>query len=108
MDHGSNFRDYVKHPPRPHACLEHKPTRQSVLFCSTFINLSLIAFMSGLTLSYISMIFAGKRSPSLRSARLIAKALNMGLEEFLKGLDDHVEIIHRFEHTPPRQKVVNL
>jgi transcriptional regulator with XRE-family HTH domain len=83
--------------PKPGKCLEQKPTTQSVIFCGVFISITQIAFMTGLSISLISVIFAGKRKPTLRSAQLIAKGLDMDLEEFLKGLEDHVEPNRRYQ-----------
>jgi transcriptional regulator with XRE-family HTH domain len=73
--------------PKPSRCLEPKPTSQSVLFCNEFINLSHTAALAGMSVSALSMIFAGKRRPSLKTATKIATALRMGREEFLKGIE---------------------
>jgi|ERR1700675_793387 len=73
--------------PKPSKCLDAKPTSQSVLFCNKFINLSRIALHTGISVSGLSMIFAGKRHPSLETARKVAEALGMGREEFLKGIE---------------------
>ena len=50
--------------------------------------------LSGLSISYLSLIFARKREPSLEAAEKIAAALRMGLEEFLYGLRGYVVHIH--------------
>ena len=55
--------------------INYNPTTQSVLFMDSYINLSVIALLTGLSVSYVSMIFAGKRNPSLRAARLIVGVL---------------------------------
>jgi hypothetical protein len=75
-----------KKNPRPKKCLAINPTTKSILFCGEFINMGCIARESGLSLSYISLLFSGKREPSLRAAGEISKSLGMGLEEFLFGL----------------------
>ena len=36
------------------------------------------------------MLFSGKRQPSLKTAKLIALALNMGLQAFVHQLESHV------------------
>jgi hypothetical protein len=73
--------------PKPNKCLEPKPTSQSLLFCNKFINISCISLHSGISVSHLSMIFAGKRHPSLDTAKKVAAALGMGREEFLKGIE---------------------
>ena len=76
--------------PQPQKCLERKPTGQTVLFCRGFISLTALAFITGLHLSTVSYIFSGKRNLTLKAARKISKALGMGLEEFINGLDSHL------------------
>lgn len=76
--------------PTPSRCLESKPTTQSVQFSGPFINLSDVGSLTGLTVSHLSMIFAGKREPSLKTAKKIASALGMDLTEFVEALDEHV------------------
>jgi transcriptional regulator with XRE-family HTH domain len=73
----------------PGKCIESKPTAQSVLFCDKFINLSTIALYTGISTSHLSMLFSGKRQPSLRVAKLIALALDMTLQRFVSQLEDH-------------------
>ncbi|HKN74226.1 MAG TPA: helix-turn-helix transcriptional regulator [Candidatus Acidoferrum sp.] len=93
-DHGSAMYAWISDQhgrfaspaPKPSKCLDSKPTSQSVLFCNKFINLSCMALQSEISVSHLSMIFAGKRHPSLETARKVAAALGMGREEFLKGL----------------------
>jgi transcriptional regulator with XRE-family HTH domain len=77
----------------PNACLTSKPTPQSVLFCGYFINLSTIALHTHLTVSYISKVFRGDRTPSLKNTKLIAAALNMDLSSFVNALDRHTGLI---------------
>jgi transcriptional regulator with XRE-family HTH domain len=74
----------------PSRSLDCRPTSQSVLFDSVFINLSTIALRTHLSVPHVSMIFSGKRQPSLASARKIAIALNMDLSLFVTKLDTHV------------------
>jgi transcriptional regulator with XRE-family HTH domain len=88
--------------PRPKKCLEHKPTSQTIIFCDEFISLTSIAFMTNISVSSVSMIFSGKREPSLKAAEKIAKALGMGLEEFLKGLKEDVSIRKRYQSASSR------
>jgi transcriptional regulator with XRE-family HTH domain len=74
---------------RPERCIASKPTSYSVLFCERFINLSTIALYTGISISHLSMLFSGKRQPSLKSAKLIAMALRMSLEAFVRRLEEH-------------------
>lgn len=81
-------------PPRPlrtvpARCLEQHPTAQTVYFAGTAINLTKLqrALDYSLDHSYLSLIFAGKRTPSTATARLLAGALGMRIEPFLEALD---------------------
>jgi transcriptional regulator with XRE-family HTH domain len=74
---------------KPTGCIEHNPTFQSVKFCGSYINLSEISRTCGITQSALSRIFSCERKPSLTSAISISKALEMGLEAFLAGLEKH-------------------
>lgn len=53
--------------------------------------------MTGISPGGLSLIFSGKRQPSIRTAKKIADALYMGLEEFIKGLDDHIAVHAKYE-----------
>ena len=59
---------------------------------------------TNLSVSYLSLIFARKREPTLITAERIARALNMGLEEFLIGLRGHV-VRQRYDTTNPYAKI---
>ena len=71
----------------PHACIEAKPTSQSVLFRGIFINLSILSLYTHISTSHLSMIFSGNRHPSMKTAQLIAKGLGMDLGSLVNGLD---------------------
>jgi transcriptional regulator with XRE-family HTH domain len=71
-------------------CLDSRPTTQSVLFCGKFISLTALAFSSCISISHLSLIFAGKRQPSLATAEKIAQAIGVDWCEFLKALKEHV------------------
>jgi transcriptional regulator with XRE-family HTH domain len=73
----------------PRKCIENHPSPQSVLFCDKFINLSTIALYTGISTSHLSMLFSGKRQPSLRVAKLIALALDMSFQIFVTQLEKH-------------------
>lgn len=79
-------------PLRPHRCLERKPSTQSVLFANEFINLSHLSLMSGVSVSFLSYVFSGKRQPSINTAKKIARALNMEFAHFISALEKHVAI----------------
>jgi transcriptional regulator with XRE-family HTH domain len=74
----------------PRRSTDRNPTSQSVLFDNVFINLTTIALRTGVSVPHISMIFSGKRRPSLATTRKIAIALNMDLSAFVIKLDTHV------------------
>lgn len=72
---------------QPRACIERNRTRKTIYFCRTPINLTQIADVTGLNLSFLSNVFNGKRTPSIKTGQLISHALGMSLDDFLKGLD---------------------
>jgi transcriptional regulator with XRE-family HTH domain len=72
------------------ACIEHKPTPQSVCFNGTYLNLSALARDSDVHPSTVSRIFNGTRKPSLNAARKLSMSLGMSLDEFIVALDNHI------------------
>ncbi|MFZ0980956.1 MAG: helix-turn-helix transcriptional regulator [Candidatus Acidiferrales bacterium] len=76
----------------PSMCLEPRPKPNSVQFSGQFINLSHLGFRTGITVSHLSMIFGGKRQPSLKNAKKIADALAMAPGQFIEALDEHVSV----------------
>jgi hypothetical protein len=81
-----NLGDLKLYSTSPKKCLEERPTTQSVFFCEEPINLTAISRHTAIGISGLSLIFSRRRDPSLKNAQKIAKALGMGLGEFLKGL----------------------
>lgn len=75
---------------RPRRCIHRRPTTNSILFGGEFIHLPSVHLLSGLSMSYLSLIFSRKREPSLDAAEKICIAMRMGLEEFLQELRGHV------------------
>lgn len=73
----------------PTRCLEAKPTRQSIYFAGRHINLRAIQATAGIDHSYLSRIFAGKRTPRLPHVEKIAAALGMNRNDFLSALEFH-------------------
>src|ERR1019366_270912 len=57
-------------------------------FMGRNINVSAIARAQGINQSYLSLIFQGKRTPSIAHARKICSALGMSLDDFLEGIDE--------------------
>lgn len=77
---------------QPNYCLEHYPTPQSVLLGDTFINLSAIHRVTGIGVSHLSLIFSGRREPSLKTCIKLSKALGMGLDVFVATLTKSIEM----------------
>lgn len=77
--------------PRVNRCIDPNPNSASVFFCHEFINLSVLSLQTGLGVSFLSLLFSGKRQPSLRTIERVSEALGMGIEEFVKGLRDHTQ-----------------
>lgn len=83
----------VTSPPRftsiiPTRCIERHPTRLTVYFAGTPINLAEVArsYEPPLLVPYLSYIFHGKRTPSLDYAEKLAFALGMQLQAFIEEL----------------------
>ncbi len=51
--------------------------------------LTQIAWETGLSLSYISRVFNGKRIPRLHYAKLLANSLGISLDELWEMLEEH-------------------
>jgi transcriptional regulator with XRE-family HTH domain len=77
--------------------IEGKPDNHYTGFMGRNINVSAIARSQGINQPYLSLIFQGKREPSITHARKICAALGMGLEEFLEGLDERRQAILKEE-----------
>lgn len=82
--------------PFPRKCIHVKPNARSPLFCGYFISLPALHLATGIGMSHLSLIFSGKRRPSLKTANIIAHGLHMGLEEFLLGLDMEIATRKRY------------
>lgn len=62
-----------------------------------FINLSHLSFATGLSITFLSKVFKGRRNPSIKSAEIIADGLGMDLHVFLRGLKARVEVARDYE-----------
>lgn len=67
---------------------QRPPRQQRVRTLADFerLNLSDVARGTGISVSHVSRIFSGLRSPSLDVAETIAKYLGVGMSEFTKFL----------------------
>lgn len=74
------------------SCIETRPTSQTVMFAGQHVNLSAMAGLCHLSVSYISRILRGHRNPgqmSVRVAQQMAAALDMAsLDEFIQAVWD--------------------
>jgi transcriptional regulator with XRE-family HTH domain len=66
---------------------EKHPNTQTIPFANKFVNLSAIARAQNIDHSYLSRIFAGKRTPSLMYCKKISAVLGMSIDEFLVALE---------------------
>lgn len=73
--------------------IEKNPTASTVMFGGNFISLTRISKRSGIDLGYVSMIFSGKRSPSLDMSHRIASAMGIPVGKFVACLIDHQRIV---------------
>jgi hypothetical protein len=71
----------------PNRCIETKPTAQSIQFCQTYINLTVLSAVTGTDHGYLSRIFRGQRIPSVTKCTVLAEALGMTLVGFMYGLE---------------------
>lgn len=60
---------------------------QPTYVLGTTHTLSDVARTTGLSLSHVSRVFAGKRTPTVKAARAIAKCLGVTVEELLHQLE---------------------
>jgi transcriptional regulator with XRE-family HTH domain len=74
---------------KPGACIEPNPNARSCYFGQRWVNISEVGRKSGLSRSYISHVFAGRKNPTLHSMAAIAKALDITTSEFLQMLENH-------------------
>lgn len=79
--------------PKLQGCVLDKPSINSILLGTKHINVNAICRLQGLDPSYIGKIINGKKIPTIATARKIAGAIGMGLEEFLDALDTRLELI---------------
>ena len=70
---------------------EKAPNAQTVKFAGKFINLSAIARSQNLDVSYLSRIFRGERTPSLKHCIKMAAVLGMDLDSFVQALNIRVK-----------------
>ncbi len=75
-------------------CVKKYPDIRSVAFGRVFLDISKLREQTGLSRSGLTMIFSGKRSPSLRSVALIAKSLGMTPGQFTDALAAHLSQKH--------------
>lgn len=78
----------------PRAYLVERPNSQSIKFGGRFINLNEMAAEEGFSHGYLSRIIAGDRTPRVDYAKKVAKALGMGLEDFLQCCQDRKQELH--------------
>ena len=65
--------------------------RRTVEIGGKYISITKLAFFSKLNQTTVSRIFSGKRSATVKQARQMALALQMGLEPFLDALDERIK-----------------
>ena len=70
----------------PIACIEINPTTQTVRLRGVPIQLTALAAVSGLHISYLSRVLSGKRRCTLEAAEVMSKSLGMELHEFIQAL----------------------
>lgn len=85
-------------------CIESKPTVRTVKLLGTPISLSKLCVETGIAISYLSHILAGKRTPSIPVAINIGRALGIGLEELLEGLSHQTPVKKRKPLAPKVKK----
>lgn len=72
---------------------EQHPNPQTIPFAGKHINLSAIARAQGIDRTYLSRIFAGKRTPSLPHCKKISAVLGMSIDQFLEALEDRAKAV---------------
>ena len=69
-------------------CIETSPTQKTITFAGDYLSLAQLSAKTGMYSSLVSRIFAGVRLPSLQSAIILSRALNMTIDEFLAALEE--------------------
>lgn len=64
----------------PQACLETRPTPQTVYLLGVAVNLSAICRAANMDHGYMSRLFRGERHPSPKYLRRVAAALHMSAD----------------------------
>jgi transcriptional regulator with XRE-family HTH domain len=83
----------MKPGPYPTLCLEKLVQPKTIWFCGRPVSLHKIAKASGLSVSYLSLVFRGKRRLYTENAVLIARSLGMDVGAVIEGLKDRGPII---------------
>lgn len=66
-------------------CIEPSPTKQTIRFAGTPVNMSKLCEETGVIYSYLSHILNGHRTPSIDIAKKVATGLGMDLGEFIQA-----------------------
>jgi len=72
---------------------EQHPNPQTVPFGGKHVNLSAIARAQNIDRTYLSRIFAGKRTPSLPHCKNISAVLGMSIDQFLAALEERARAV---------------
>lgn len=74
---------------KPVACIEPNPRWSTIQIGGEYINLHKLAKASKFSESYLSYIFAGRRSPTLATLQRISTALGMDTPGFVSVLEQY-------------------
>lgn len=64
-----------------------RTNNRTVYLGKTPVSLTKLSEEAGVTVSMLSHIFSGRRSPGLRTARAISRALGLSTDELMSSLD---------------------
>lgn len=92
-----------------------KPAINSVLLGGRYVSVQAISRVQGLDPSYVCKIINGKKDPTVKTARKIASAVGMGLEEFLDAVDERVKhlkaaeakMVGEYKHRVRKEQMVD-
>lgn len=73
------------------ACFVKQPSRYHIQVMGRYVNLSAIARVLGMDVSYISRIMSGQRSPSIKTAQRLANLFGVSLQEFVDYINRYQE-----------------
>jgi hypothetical protein len=80
--------------PRPQVnrAIVARPHAQKLYFAGEFINMHHLAIRMKVTVGFVSQVFGGTRNPGIPLAKKMAREFGVDVWDFLRMLEEYVEI----------------